>query len=60
MFHIKQQVRSNKFGEGYVSEISHREDGFVITCIFSAENAQGTIVYYNEDGKSPEDYICEL
>lgn len=60
MFNVNDNVTSNKFGAGYVSEVYWCEDvGHVVVCIFHSSTAKGIIVYYNEEGKGEVDSITK-
>ena len=60
MFNVNDNVTSNKFGAGYVSEVCWYEGvGHVVVCIFHSSTAKGLIVYYNEEGKGEVDSITK-
>ena len=60
MFNVNDNVTSNKFGAGYVSEVYWRENvGHVVVCIFHSSTAKGLIVYYSEEGKGEVDSITK-
>ena len=61
MLKVNDTVVSSRFGTGRISEDYWCVDvGRVFVCIFPNETALGTIVYYDEAGRSKDDDHIKL